>query len=272
MRLLNLHIRNFRKIEDLFLTFPNGLTVIVGENNAGKTAILDALRLMLFSGRDFEALRLNEDDFRRGSAHAPIEICCTFCDLTDTDEVHFQECLVDIGDGRFHARLNARADFNATTRRANVKMWGGETEGGTIPSNLYDQLSSIYLQPLRDPESGLRPGRYSQVSRLIDCLTPEARRGEFETIAQTANNQIRELDSVKTAKSDIDAQLTSIAGPELAQKTELIFSDPSFHRIIAGLQPEIDGPPPSGKLSPVLLTMRGLKEMTSAALQRGCQS
>jgi putative ATP-dependent endonuclease of OLD family len=198
---------------------------------------------MLFSGRDFEALRLNEDDFRRGSAHAPIEICCTFCDLTDTDEVHFQECLVDIGDGRFHARLNARADFNATTRRANVKMWGGETEGGTIPSNLYDQLSSIYLQPLRDPESGLRPGRYSQVSRLIDCLTPEARRGEFETIAQTANNQIRELDSVKTAKSDIDAQLTSIAGPELAQKTELIFSDPSFHRIIAGLQPEIDGLP-----------------------------
>jgi SNF2 family DNA or RNA helicase len=32
------------------------------------------------------------------------------------------------------------------------------------------------------------------------------------------------------------------------------------------------GPPPSGKLSPVLLTTRGLKEMTSAALQRGCQS
>jgi hypothetical protein len=33
-----------------------------------------------------------------------------------------------------------------------------------------------------------------------------------------------------------------------------------------------NSPPPSGKLSPVLLTMRGLKEMTSAALQRGCQS
>ncbi len=243
MRLLNLHIRNFRKIEDLSVTFPKGLTVIVGENNAGKTAIIDALRLMLFSSRDYESLRLNEDDFRRGSQNAPIEISCTFCDLSDTDEVHFQECLVDIGDGKFHARLNARAEFNATTRRANVKMWGGETEGGTLPSNLYDHLSSIYLQPLRDPESGLRPGRHSQVSRLIDCLTPEDKRGEFETIAQTANNQIRELDPVKTAKTDIDAQLTSIAGPELAQRTELIFSDPNFHRIIAGLQPEIDGLP-----------------------------
>lgn len=243
MRLLNLHIRNFRKIEDLFVTFPKGLTVIVGENNTGKTAIIDALRLMLFSSRDFETLRLNEDDFRKGSQNAPIEISCTFCNLSDTDEVNFHECLVDIGDGEFHAQLNARAEFNATTRRANVKMWGGETEGGTLPSNLYDHLSSVYLQPLRDPESGLRPGRYSQVSRLIDCLTPDDKRGEFETIAQTANNQIRDLDPVKTAKTDIDAQLTSITGPELAQKTELIFTDPSFHRIIAGLQPEIDGLP-----------------------------
>ena len=31
-------------------------------------------------------------------------------------------------------------------------------------------------------------------------------------------------------------------------------------------------PPPSGKLSPVFLTTRGLAEMTSAALQRGSQS
>lgn len=243
MRLLNLHIRNFRKIEDLSVTFPKGLAVIVGENNAGKTAIIDALRLILFSSRDFEALSLNEDDFRRGSEHSAIEIFCTFCDLRDVDEVHFQECLVDIGDGKFHARLNARAEFNATTRRANVKMWGGETEGGTLPSNLYDHLSSIYLQPLRDPESGLRPGRHSQVSRLIDCLTEVDKRDEFETIAQTANDQIRELDPVKSAKADIDAQLTSISGAELSQKIELIFSDPSFHRIIAGLQPEIDGLP-----------------------------
>ncbi len=37
--------------------------------------------------------------------------------------------------------------------------------------------------------------------------------------------------------------MASIAGQELGQETELIFSDPSFHRIIAGLQPEIDGLP-----------------------------
>lgn len=243
MRLYKLYIRNFRKIENLTVNFPRGLCVMVGENNSGKTAIIDALRLMLFSSRDFDALRLNEDDFRNGTGYAPIEISCTFCDLNDEDEVHFQECLVDIGDGKFDMRLNARVEFNKVTRRPNVKMWGGETEGGTIPSKLYDRFASIYLQPLRDPESGLRPGRHSQVSRLVDCLTEESEQGQFEAIAKNANDKIRELRPVINARTDINTQMTSIAGEELTQETELIFSDPTFHRIIAGLQPEIEGLP-----------------------------
>ena len=181
-----------------------------------------------------------------GTDYVPIEISCTFSDLNDDDEVHFQECLVDIGNGKFEMRLNARVEFNKMTRRPNVlgKMWGGgSTEGGTIPSKLYDRFVSIYLQPLRDPESGLRPGRHSQVSRLIDCLTQESEHGQFESIANDANKKIRELKPVVDARTDINTQMASIAGEELAQETELIFSDPSFHRIIAGLQPEIDGLP-----------------------------
>lgn len=243
MRLYKLHIRNFRKIEDLTVDFPHGLSVIVGENNAGKTTIIDALRLILFSSRDFDALRLNEDDFRRGTEGTPIEVSCTFCDLNDDDEVRFQECLIDIGHGKFDARINARAEFNSVTQRPNVKMWGGETEGGSLPSNLYDKLSSIYLQPLRDPESGLRPGMHSQISRLIKCLTEESEYEQFEKIAKEANDRIRTLKPVKNAKTDINTQMASIVGGELTQKTELIFTDPTFHRIIAGLQAEIEGLP-----------------------------
>ena len=243
MWLRKLTIRNFRRIEELTINFPRGLCVIVGENNAGKTAIIDALRIMLFPSRDFDALRLNEDDFRSSTDYAPIEISCTFSDLKDEDEVYFQECLVDIGDGKFEIRLNTRIEFNKTTRRPNVRSWGGETEGGILPSNLFDRIASIYLKPLRDPASGLRPGRHSQVSRLIDCLTEEAQRSEFEAIAKEANDKIRELKPVENARNDINTQMTSIAGEQLAQKTELIFSDPTFHRIIAQLQPEIEGLP-----------------------------
>lgn len=240
MRLKKLRIRNFRKIEDITVIFPRGLSVIVGQNNTGKTAIIDALRLMLFSSHEFVALRLNEDDFRIGSNEAPIEISCTFSNLTDDDEAHLLECLVDIGEGKFEAMLNARAEFNSITRRVNVKMWGGETEGGALSSNLYDKLTSIYLQPLRNPESGLKPGRYSQASRLIESFTEIEEQEKFENIANEANDKIRKLEPVMHAKDDIDNQMKSIAGKELTQKTELIFTDPKFHRIIAGLQPEIE--------------------------------
>ncbi len=243
MWLRELQIRNFRQIDALTVNFPRGLTVLVGENNSGKTTIIDALRLMLFSSRDFDALRITEDDFRAKTEHAPIEISCRFTGLEDEDEVHFQECLVDVGGGKFEMQVNARVEFNETTNRCNVKMWGGETEGGSLPSNHYDRLATIYLQPLRDPERGLRPGQHSQVSRLIDCLTEEDQRADFETIAKRANKKIRGLKPVRAARRDINAQMAAIAGSELTQKTELIFTDPTFRRIIAGLQPEIEGLP-----------------------------
>ena len=215
MWLRELQIRNFRKIDALTVSFPHGLTVLVGENNSGKTTISDALRLILFSSRDLDSLRLTEDDFRTGTGHAPIEISCRFTGLEDEDEVHFQECLVDIRDGKFEMQVNARVKFNETTNRCNVKMWGGETEGGSLPSNHYDRLATIYLQPLRDPERGLRPGQHSQVSRLIDCLTKEDQRARFETIAKDANEKIRALKPVEDAKGDINAQMAAIAGSEL---------------------------------------------------------
>ena len=81
------------------------------------------------------------------------------------------------------------------------------------------------------------------MSRLIDCLTEEGQRADFETIAKDANEKIRVLKPVEDARGDINAQMASIAGSELTQETELIFTDPTFRRIIAGLQPEIEGLP-----------------------------
>lgn len=243
MRIRELKIKNFRKIEHLIVAFPKGLSVIVGENNTGKTTIIDALRLMLMPGRDLDALRITEDDFRDGTDFAPIEISCVFCDTTDIEEAHCQECLVDIGGGKFEIRISARVEFNKETRRANVKMWGGETEGGSLPSNFYDRLATIYLQPLRDPESGLRPGRSSQISRLVNSLTQKDQRGEFEEIVKKANDEIRVLKPVEGARNEINEQMLKIAGTELSQQTDLVFTDPNFQRIIAGLQPLIAGMP-----------------------------
>ena len=101
MRLANLHIKNFRKIENLTINFSEGISLIVGENNCGKTAIIDALRLILFSGNDYSSLRINEDDFRRSSNILPIELSCKFTDLSEEEEAYYIECLVPTSDSTF---------------------------------------------------------------------------------------------------------------------------------------------------------------------------
>jgi putative ATP-dependent endonuclease of OLD family len=47
MYLHELCVQGFRRLEDLRLRFKNGLNVIVGPNNTGKTAVVDALRVLL---------------------------------------------------------------------------------------------------------------------------------------------------------------------------------------------------------------------------------
>ncbi|EGT3627753.1 DUF2813 domain-containing protein, partial [Morganella morganii] len=44
MYLKELQLTNFRKFESLKVNFKKGLNVLVGENDSGKTAIIDAIR------------------------------------------------------------------------------------------------------------------------------------------------------------------------------------------------------------------------------------
>lgn len=47
MYLAQLDISNFRKLDKADLRFQPGLNVLVGANNVGKTAVVDALRALL---------------------------------------------------------------------------------------------------------------------------------------------------------------------------------------------------------------------------------
>lgn len=53
--LKKIHIQNYRVFEDLTLEFTDGLNVIVGNNDAGKSTLLEAVHLALTSrvGDDF---------------------------------------------------------------------------------------------------------------------------------------------------------------------------------------------------------------------------
>lgn len=57
--LAQLSITNFRKLKKAELNFQKGLNLLVGSNNAGKTAVVDALRALL-TGHDEPYPRLDD--------------------------------------------------------------------------------------------------------------------------------------------------------------------------------------------------------------------
>jgi putative ATP-dependent endonuclease of OLD family len=97
MHLCGLRISNFRCFGDgkdsFTLRLKPGLTAIVGQNDAGKTAVIDALRFALGT-TDQEWYRLEDEDFHReaGKTAPQITIQCQFA-LEPNDTGAFVEYL-----------------------------------------------------------------------------------------------------------------------------------------------------------------------------------
>lgn len=62
MHLSRLHISKFRVFNDITLYFKNGINILIGENNSGKTAIIDALRICLGCGKPDNYIYIQESD------------------------------------------------------------------------------------------------------------------------------------------------------------------------------------------------------------------
>ena len=88
MYLSTITIENFRCFGEgakrLELSLSRGLTALVGENDSGKTAVIDALRFVLGT-TDQEWYRLEDTDFHGEGATREIKIVCAFEGLSDRD-------------------------------------------------------------------------------------------------------------------------------------------------------------------------------------------
>ena len=84
MYLSALSIKNFRQFGDtppaFTIKFHEGVTALVGENDAGKTAVIDAIRYVLQT-RDAEYLKLQIEDFHIDDSGAQADAITLVCTL-----------------------------------------------------------------------------------------------------------------------------------------------------------------------------------------------
>jgi len=75
MRLTKLKIENFRGIKSLEIELDREVTVLIGENNSGKTSVLEALRFGLDTVKSSKTCNFSEYDFHRHEACEDVALC-----------------------------------------------------------------------------------------------------------------------------------------------------------------------------------------------------
>jgi len=234
--LSNLRIENFRCFGDgeqsFELELRPGVTALVGENDSGKTAVIDALRFSLGTS-DQEWYRVEDADFHMGDASRQVKVILRFEDLDEADRRAFLEYLTYAPEepDKPVVYVNWTVKDIGEMRRGRpfrrVEVCSGRNgDGPTLAPEARDLLRATYLRPLRDAEEALSAGRRSRLSDVL-YQTPEVRKGEpynweaeidlekltklsLAGIADLANHLLAEQGGIKEARKAIKGHLSRL--------------------------------------------------------------
>ncbi len=188
MRLTQLRIENFRNFGEGEYAFhtdlPAGIAALVGENDSGKTAIVDAVRLVLGT-RGQEYFRVSDADFhqpRDGSgSRSEIRIMLRFDALGLDDRGALLEHLTYCdGEALLFVHWSAVAGCRGATRRfLTVECRSGEHgDGPALDAGTRALLCTTYLRPLRDADQALSAGRGSRLAQILQQTREVTDHGE----------------------------------------------------------------------------------------------
>ena len=186
------------KRQGVSIPFGEGLNVLIGENDSGKTSIIDAIRYTLGT-QSGEWVRVEETDFHlEGDDRTnELKIECVFRGFSDREAGSFLEWIgTEEINGKhgfiLKVRLTARrkADRIVTDIRA-----GADPVGIVMDGDARALLRATYLKPLRDADTELIPGRRSRFAHILRAHSLFQKKGvekhELEVIVGEANQAIK---------------------------------------------------------------------------------
>jgi putative ATP-dependent endonuclease of OLD family len=226
MYISEITIKNFRCFDETGVNFKlnKGLTALVGENDSGKTAIIDAIRYALGT-TDQNWNRIEESDFYNDDPTREIQITLKFEDLNQREQAAFLEYLTYIeNDGEWDCELyiNYSASTKKTTGREYTQTTlrsGKNCDGPELETLAKILLNSTYLQPLRDAERSLSSGRNSRLSQILKNIegintgneeyatVEELKTLSISAILELADELLSQNSGIQTAKANIDKVL-----------------------------------------------------------------
>jgi len=175
MYLKNLSLSNFRSFGQSEIPLCKDLTILVGENNGGKSNAIDAIRLLTAPLGGRRELYCETTDIRFGSHERKFELTATFTELTPAQQGRLISAATDAAISGCIFGLK----YDETTGRFPVRpvLWGGHQQGNP-EAGCHDMVRHVCLPPLRDAKRALASGNptriYALLNHFLDGEKPEA--------------------------------------------------------------------------------------------------
>ena len=222
MFLSKLKLKNFRKYENLEVPFKEGLNVLIGENDSGKTTIIDAIRILLGT-QSHEYYYIDEKDFNNPNEEMEIECTFSFKDNSYSKVAKFLEWITF--NDKKKPELIVR--LKAIKKELKIKrtITAGEIDLDTR-FDLLDELRVTYLKPLRDANNELIAGRSSRLSQILkshELFYKKENEHPFIEFAKEFNEDINKYfsdDEGKLILSNINKHLGEFLGKEKKEDYE----------------------------------------------------
>lgn len=238
MYLSKIAIRNFRVfgVHGIEVMFNKGVNAIIGENNCGKSALVDALRIAFSTVPYKKDIFFNKSDFH---VNAKGEVA-----QTAQFDLYFEEVpkyLIEIWDpehpteGEFHIQFQTTKTPSGLDKIKST-AWGGKTEGNSLSTETFEAIEIAFLGALRDAESEMKPSRSSKLANLLSTIADSEERDDLVSLLMETNKHILQKRPIQRTKEIINSNLLDIEQDILRQRIDIGLVEPRFESIASSLR------------------------------------
>lgn len=252
MFLQSASISSFRSCRSTEVQFHPDLTLLVGENNAGKSNIVDAIRLATepLSGR--RTRYFDDVDVSRGSESEESTVSLRFRGCTNFQKAFFISGLdPQTGDVYYSAKYQKSSD---AIPRSRVNRLAGKFAGPDSEPEARNRIKHVYLEPLRDAQRELDSAGGRRLGAILKFLLTTEQQKDFEQVAKDGLANLTKKDPIVDVQSKIQDHLSALTDAIMGQKIALGFESPEIDRLARGLRLKMG----EADIDPVDLASSGL--------------
>ena len=249
MHLAYIKIENYKGIEVVETAFDPKLNIIIGENGCGKSAIIDAIRLLYNIGEPIRELSVSFDDFHQKSIDnggskviqksALITITYIFKGLSTAQKGAFYEYMV-IDPNKIeedYAKIIISYE-DKDGKYPHFTYNTGNIDGQKADYKTFELFQHYYLGALRDSTKDLLSTRNNILGKVIRRFVKrENSESQIEQIIKDANTQLLDRDEVKNTRDGVNTNLESIFKKVIDNKIGVRIEEAKTEYIVNAIKP-----------------------------------